>query len=210
MAQPRVHIFLPRNVRRFHTIYKKTPSAGPRMCCHHNQDGIGSASGSDANVGVSSSDQDINIDEMIKLSNMSSASGNNSGSNIVRKEENVRTDISLSVTTSGVYSVNNATSCASTCNNTSISGANTINNVDKRSNVVNIEDVLMKKSAPERMGVDVNSGNYIHEDQTEIQLNISSRKLVFVTDKNEWFYKLNSFRRARLVSLIITYTIFFT
>lgn len=70
-----------------------------------------------------------------------------------------------------------------------------------------INDPFWGKRPPERMGSGINDGYFV-EDNTEVKLNLNTYKTVFVMNKDVLFYKKNSLRKAKQVSLTLKFTRF--
>lgn len=58
------------------------------------------------------------------------------------------------------------------------------------------------KRMPERLGANIND-EIILDDKTEVKLNVNSYKMVFLANRDSLFYRKNSLKKAKQVSLNI-------
>ncbi|KAG4067430.1 hypothetical protein HA402_009667 [Bradysia odoriphaga] len=66
-----------------------------------------------------------------------------------------------------------------------------------------INDPFWGKRPPERIGTGANDGFFV-EDKSEVKLNLSTYKMVFVMNKDVLFYKKNSLRKAKQMHSTVT------
>lgn len=114
-------------------------------------------------------------------------------------------NMSTTSTTKTTSTTVNTTTSSSTIQTTNVGSLNTISGGSSSSSSINpIENnQFWFRKPPERIGSCVNDGYYVNDD-ADIKLNPNSYKRVYVAKNNDVvFYKLNSLRRAKEVSIFL-------